>query len=66
MGFSYLQEQVFTTPGFVYGGWMTFLTYVTYALCGWAEGAVTRSLTRHAAIKVRSAATGLRAERAAR
>jgi hypothetical protein len=31
---------------------MTFLTYVTYAVCGWIEGLCTRSLTRHAAIKV--------------
>mmetsp|Transcript_11692 Transcript_11692/g.20760 ORF Transcript_11692/g.20760 Transcript_11692/m.20760 type:complete len:361 (+) Transcript_11692:119-1201(+) len=51
LGFSWLQELVFTTPGFVYGGWMTFLTYLTFALCGWAEAAVTRSLTRHAAMK---------------
>ncbi|KAL6762152.1 UAA transporter [Haematococcus lacustris] len=51
LGFSTLQEGVFNIPGFKYGGWMTFLTYCTFAVCGWIEGLLTRSLTRHAAMK---------------
>lgn len=50
--FSTLQERVFNIPGFEYGGWMTFLTYLMYATCGWLEAVVTRDLNRRAPLRV--------------
>ncbi|KAK9797793.1 hypothetical protein WJX73_005980 [Symbiochloris irregularis] len=35
--FSYLQERVFSTEDFAFGGWVTFLTYATYTLLGGVE-----------------------------
>jgi hypothetical protein len=54
IGFSALQEWVFKIPGFSYGGWMTFITYVTFAACGWIETAITRNNQRHGALRVRA------------
>eukprot|EP00798_Chlamydomonas_sp_ICE-L_P002985 gene2985-12993_t len=34
-----------------FGGWMTFVTYVTYAACGWVETAVTRDNQRRGSIR---------------
>eukprot|EP00798_Chlamydomonas_sp_ICE-L_P005542 gene5542-4178_t len=51
LGFSMLQEHVFRIDGFNFGGWMTFVTYVTYAACGWVETAVTRNNQRHGRIR---------------
>ncbi|GAX81280.1 hypothetical protein CEUSTIGMA_g8712.t1 [Chlamydomonas eustigma] len=51
IGFSALQEWVFKIPGFSYGGWMTFITYLTYAVCGWVETAVTRNTQRHGQLR---------------
>lgn len=55
IGFSALQEWVFKIPGFTYGGWMTFITYLTYATCGWIETAVTRNTQRHGHLRVSDA-----------
>ncbi|GLI59764.1 hypothetical protein VaNZ11_001725 [Volvox africanus] len=51
LGFSTLQEKVFNIPGFTYGGWMTFITYLTYSACGLAESAATRSFKRNASLR---------------
>ncbi|GFR49477.1 hypothetical protein Agub_g11416, partial [Astrephomene gubernaculifera] len=51
LGFSTLQEKVFNIEGFQYGGWMTFITYLTYSACGLAESLVTRSFKRHASLR---------------
>ncbi|KAG2435320.1 hypothetical protein HXX76_007395 [Chlamydomonas incerta] len=51
LGFSTLQEKVFNIEGFTYGGWMTFITYLTYSTCGLAESAATRSFKRNAALR---------------
>lgn len=52
LGFSTLQEKVFNIEGFTYGGWMTFITYVTYSICGTAETVITRGWARQGALKV--------------
>ncbi|PNH07275.1 hypothetical protein TSOC_006291 [Tetrabaena socialis] len=51
LGFSTLQEKVFNIPGFTYGGWMTFITYLTYSACGLAESVATRSYKRNASLR---------------
>jgi adenosine 3'-phospho 5'-phosphosulfate transporter B3 len=51
IGFSALQEWVFKIPGFSYGGWMTFITYLTYAVCGWIETAFTQNSQRHGQLR---------------
>ncbi|MEW5297529.1 MAG: hypothetical protein WDW36_000734 [Sanguina aurantia] len=51
LGFSYLQELVFDIEGFKYGGWMTFLTWSTYAICGAVDLLANGNLTRNAALK---------------
>jgi adenosine 3'-phospho 5'-phosphosulfate transporter B3 len=51
IGFSALQEWVFKIPGFRYGGWMTFITYVTYASCGLAETLLTRNTQRNGSLR---------------
>jgi solute carrier family 35 (adenosine 3'-phospho 5'-phosphosulfate transporter), member B3 len=53
LGFSTLQEKVFNIDGFTYGGWMTFITYCTYAACGWIETIMTGNYERHGSLKVR-------------
>lgn len=52
LGYSMLQERVFNVPGFVFGGWMTFLTYAAFAVCGWAEVAASNDHERRASLKV--------------
>lgn len=51
IGFSALQEWVFKIPGFQYGGWMTFITYVTFASCGLVETLLTRSTQRNGSLR---------------
>mmetsp|Transcript_18642 Transcript_18642/g.40045 ORF Transcript_18642/g.40045 Transcript_18642/m.40045 type:complete len:358 (+) Transcript_18642:176-1249(+) len=51
IGFSAVQEWVFSIPGFYYGGWMTFITYLTYAICGWMETLITRKVQRHGRLR---------------
>lgn len=58
LGFSTLQERVFNIPGFSYPGWMTFITYITYATCGGLECLLTRQLSRHASLRVRGCGCG--------
>lgn len=48
LGFSYLQEKVFRVEGFKFHGFMTFLTSVTYTVCGIVELFVTGDLKRKA------------------
>ncbi|KAK9817013.1 hypothetical protein WJX72_008311 [[Myrmecia] bisecta] len=45
--FAALQEKVFRIEGFTYGGWMTFLTYVTYSVCGLWEWLLIEGGGRH-------------------
>ena len=52
LGFSTLQERVFMIPDFTYGGWMTFITYVTFFLCAYVDGTVTQSLQRKGQLRV--------------
>lgn len=51
VGFAALQERVFKTPGFNFQGWMTLLTYVTFAACGWVETRLRGQYERHAKLQ---------------
>lgn len=50
---------MFNIPGFTYGGWMTFITYITYAVCGLADSIITRQTLRQGRLLVRDDADGL-------
>lgn len=51
VGFSCLQEMVFRVPGFHYQGWMTFLMYLSYALCALIENKLTGRIGRQGKLK---------------
>ena len=50
--FAALQERVFLVPGFHFGGYMTVLTQLTFALCALAERGVRGDLRRKAPLKL--------------
>ncbi|GMH43227.1 hypothetical protein BSKO_11149 [Bryopsis sp. KO-2023] len=51
VGLSTLQERVFKIPGFSYGGWMTFVTYVSWVVCGSVERAFLGATNRKGSLK---------------
>eukprot|EP00958_Prasinococcus_capsulatus_P027023 scaffold5169_cov366-Prasinococcus_capsulatus_cf.AAC.8 len=52
LGFAALQEGVFRIPGFKFAGWMTLVTSLTYAICGFAENYLMNGrIVRHASWK---------------
>ena len=50
--FAALQERVFLVPGFHFGGYMTVLTQLTFALCAVAERGVRGDMRRKAPLKL--------------
>lgn len=53
VGFSTLQERVFKIDGFVFGGWMSFLTYLSWTVLSLVEMAFKGKTARHVSYKVR-------------
>eukprot|EP00210_Caulerpa_lentillifera_P008923 g8514.t1 len=51
VGFSTLQERVFKIDGFEFGGWMSFLTYLSWIILSMIEMSFKGRMTRHASIK---------------
>lgn len=52
LGFAYFQEKVTHIPGFSHYDFMTFLTTLTFTLCGFIERYLTNDLIRKAPMKM--------------